>query len=88
VTVAEAEIELLAAEVAVTETWAGAGAVKGAVYSPVELMVPHVAPVQPLPLTLQLTPVVLVPLTLAWNCCCPPIASWTDFGKMLTVMGL
>ena len=44
------------------------GTVLGAVYRPVEETVPHDAPVQPLPVTLQVTPVFVDPVTVAVNC--------------------
>jgi hypothetical protein len=67
----------------VTVTAAGSGTDAGAVYFPVASIVPQLAPEQPVPATLQVTPwsaalvqaAVLVPLAqlrLALNCCVPP----------------
>jgi hypothetical protein len=68
VTVALADLLVLAAEVAVTVTSAGFGTVLGAVYRPVLETVPHDAPVQPVPVTLQITLVFVEPVTVAVNC--------------------
>lgn len=58
-----------AAEVAVTVTVCWLGTDDGAVYSPLLLTLPHADPEQPEPETLHVTAVLLVPLTLAVNCC-------------------
>lgn len=55
-------------EVAVTVTFDGEGAFAGAVYSPSSLTVPHVIPLHPVPVTLQMTTPSVVPLTVATNC--------------------
>jgi len=47
-------------------------------------MVPHAAPLQPVPLTLQVTAVFELPVTGAENCCVLPSATVALFG--LTVM--
>ena len=57
-----------AAEVAVTDTCAGLGTAEGAVYRPLVDIVPHVAPVQPLPATLHDTAVFVVSVTVAVSC--------------------
>ena len=57
-----------ATEVAVTDTGAGLGTAEGAVYRPLVDIVPHVAPVQPLPAMLQETAVFVVSVTVAVNC--------------------
>jgi hypothetical protein len=57
-----------AREVAVTVTFDGEGAFAGAVYSPSSLIVPHVIPLHPVPVTLQMTTPSVVPLILATNC--------------------
>ena len=62
----------LATEVAVTDTCAGLGTAEGAVYKPLVDMVPHVAPVQPLPAMLHDTAIFVVPVTVAVNCFCNP----------------
>ncbi len=63
VTVAEAAVSPSALAVAVTVTCGGLGTTLGAVYSPVEETVPHAAPEQPAPVTLHVTPVVVVFVT-------------------------
>jgi hypothetical protein len=50
------------------------GNVAGAVYRPVELIVPHSAPEQPAPLTRQRMAELGAPETAAWNCWVPPAA--------------
>lgn len=57
-----------AREVAVTVTFDGEGATAGAVYSPSSLIMPHVIPLHPAPLTLQMTTLSVVPLTVTANC--------------------
>ena len=54
-TVADPDTDESATEVAVTDTKAGLGAVEGAVYFPVESIVPQLAPIHPLPETFQET---------------------------------
>ena len=70
VTVTDALADLLgsATDVAVTVTNGGLGAVEGAVYRPDEVILPQSVPTQPVPLRLQVTAVLLVPVTLAVNC--------------------
>ena len=65
-----AEVDLLGSEtlVAVMVTVAGDGTAGGAVYSPLEVIVPQVAPLQPVPDTVQVTAVSEVPVTEAANC--------------------
>lgn len=60
VTRALPDLLVSATEVAVTVTWFGLGAVAGAVYSPLLLIVPHAAPLHPLPATVQVTAVLVV----------------------------
>jgi hypothetical protein len=57
-----------ATEVAVTDICAGLGTADGAVYRPPVDMDPHVAPVHPMPTTLQVTAVFVVLVTVAVNC--------------------
>ena len=57
-----------ATDVAVTDTWGGLGTVDGAVYRPLADIVPHEAPVQPLPTTLHETAVFVAFATVAVNC--------------------
>ena len=59
--------------VAVTVTAGGAGTLAGAVYSPVGVMVPNVAFPPTMLFTLQFTAILLVPVTLAVNCCVSPV---------------
>jgi hypothetical protein len=68
VTLAEADLVGSATLVAFTLTAAGEGTVAGATNIPVDEIVPHAAPVQPEPLTLQVTPVWEVPVTFPTNC--------------------
>jgi hypothetical protein len=65
-----ADADLLRSEmlVAVMVTVAAEGIVAGAVYSPVEEIVPQVAPLQLVPDTVQVTAVFDVPVTEATNC--------------------
>ena len=87
VTVAVADLVGSATLVAVTVTVAGDGIVPGAVYKPVELMVPHAAPVQPAPETLKVTAVFVVPVTVAVNCSVPLGAALPDPGLRVTATG-
>src|SRR5512134_3941492 len=57
VTVAATDFVVSACAVAATVTVGGTGTMEGAVYSPVALTVPHAAPVQPAPVTAQVTAV-------------------------------
>jgi hypothetical protein len=63
ITVAEPERVGSAWEVAVTVTLEGVGCVDGAVYSPFCDTVPQDVPAHPIPLTLHVTAVFLVPAT-------------------------
>lgn len=42
------------------------------------------APAQPKPVTLQVTAVLLFPVTAALNCCWAPVFSWTLAGETVT----
>ena len=84
VTAAVADFVLSAFDVAVTDTCAGLGMVLGAVYSPEELIVPHALPLQPEPVTLHATPVLLAPVTVAENWRLFPRTTWAVAGEMLT----
>ena len=68
--VTEADADLLGSDtlVAVIVKVAGEGAVAGAVYSPLEEIVPQVAPLQPVPDAVQVTAMFDVPVTEAANC--------------------
>jgi hypothetical protein len=87
VTLAVATALALATAVARTLTVAGLGATAGAVYRPDVLMVPTV-PLPPVtPLTDQLTPVLVLPVTAAPKACVAPGASVTLVGDTVTAMG-
>ena len=47
-------------------------------------MVPHAAPLQPDPATLQFTEVLLLFETVAVNCCWAPVSNWTLVGEIFT----
>lgn len=68
-TVAEADCDTSICEEALTITVGGEGTEAGAVYNPVELMVPQLVPEQPAPLRLHSTAVFVLPVTVVWNCC-------------------
>jgi hypothetical protein len=74
-TVTAAEADLLPSAM-LTACTVNVPAVAGAVYMPVPEMVPPVAD--------QETAVLLVPATVAVNCCVPPVESEADGGLMLT----
>ena len=84
VTVEDADFVVSAFEVAVTVTVAGLGTAEGAVYRPLLEIVPQVAPEQPLPLRLQLTAVLDMPVTVAVNCCVLPTTTVAVIGETLT----
>ena len=56
----------------------------GAVYTPEDVMVPHVIDTQPKPLTVQVTALFEVPVTVAVKGCCPPVPSCTLAGDTAT----
>jgi hypothetical protein len=87
VTAAFADFVLSAAEVAVTVTSGGLGNVAGAVYKPVEEIVPQDAPAQPVPLTLHVTLVFVAPVTVTVNCCLFPAATSIVVGEIFTATG-
>jgi hypothetical protein len=72
--VTEANADLVESDTLVAEmvTIAGDGAAAGAVYRPVEEIVPQVDPLQPVPDTVQVTAPFDVPVTEATNCCLAP----------------
>jgi len=72
VTDADADFVGSATEVAVTETCAGFGTVDSALYRPFVDIVPHALPLQPVPLTVHETAVLVVPVTVAVNCWVSP----------------
>jgi len=75
---------LSATEVAVTVARAGLGIVEGAVYSPVDDIVPQEPATQPIPETAQVTPLLELPVTVAVNCCWPFTAIVTFAGDTET----
>ena len=77
VTVADADAEVLALLVAVTVY---VPAVAGAVYRPLADIVPPVAD--------QVTAVLLLPVTVAVNCCVPPVGRDAEPGAMDTATAL
>lgn len=86
-TVADADRDVSAWAIAVTFTADGLGTVAGAVYKPAEVTVPHAGPVQPVPLTVQATAPLVLPLTNARNCRCPPTITSAVVGEMTTDIG-
>jgi len=72
VTTAEPDMAGSATEVAITVTCGEVGTLAGAVYKPFAVRVPHDDVPQLAPVNCQVTPVMVVPLTLATNCCCRP----------------
>src|SRR5579862_4870952 len=87
VTVAVADCNVSICAAALTVTVAGDGTIAGAVYNPPAVTVPHADPVQPVPLTLQLSAVFVLPVTVARNCCWPPTATCALVGVTLTATG-
>jgi hypothetical protein len=65
---AEADLVGSATLVTFTTTVAGDGTLVGGTYSPLLEIVPHAAPAQPMPVTLQVTAVFEAPVTVPTNC--------------------
>lgn len=84
VTVADPDLVGLESSVAVTATIGGLGAVAGAVYNPLELMLPQADPLQPLPDMLQMKTGLELPVSAAVNCNCAPGFTWAEGGDTLT----
>jgi len=84
VTVADPDLVGSESKVAVTATIGGLGALAGAVYSPLALMLPQADPLHPLPDRLQITTALELPLTLAVNCNWALGFSWAEGGDTLT----
>lgn len=85
VTVAVADFVGSAADVAVTITCAGLGTSAGAIYRPLDEIVPQLIPEQPLPLTFQVTLVLDDPPTVALNCCVLPVTTFALPGETLMI---
>ena len=86
VTLAEADLVGSATLVATTLTLAGEAAMEGAKKTaddPLVEIVPQDEPLQPAPLTLQLTAVFEVPVTLAVKSCVPEVGTEALIGLML-----
>jgi hypothetical protein len=88
VTTAEALLVESACDVAVTAIADGVGTVAGAVYNPLLSTVPHAEPAQPAPDTLQLTALLVVPVTVAVNCLVSPANTCALVGEILTTTGV
>jgi len=84
VTLAEAVLVVSATEVAVTETAVVVGRTVGAVYRPLVVTVPMSASPPVSPFTLQVTEVLLEPVTVVVNCCVVPPAMLAVVGEMVT----
>ena len=84
VTTADADCDTSICDVAFTMIVASVGTVDGAVYKPPEVMLPQLDPEQAAPLMLQSTAVLLLPATVARNCCWPSIATTAFVGEMDT----
>jgi hypothetical protein len=93
VTLALPDLEVSSVLVAVTVTMAGDGGADGAVYVavaapvPVLAIVPIVELPPAIPFTLQVTPVLVVPETLAVNTCAPPDGTLAVVGETLIAIG-
>lgn len=88
VTVAAALLVVSAMEIAVTVILAGEGTAVGAVYTPVESILPWVASPPGVPFTCQVTPVLVVLATAALNFCVPDTCSVALVGFTVTVTEL
>jgi hypothetical protein len=86
VIVALAIFVVSACATAETETAFGVGTTAGAVYKPLESIVPTLVFPPAAPFTCQFTPVVLVPLTVAVNCCVCLVCSVAEAGESVTVI--
>ncbi|MGH9208426.1 MAG: hypothetical protein ACRD1G_18045, partial [Acidimicrobiales bacterium] len=84
VTLADADLVISACETAATVTVAGLGTAAGAVYSPDVETVPTVALPPVTPFTCQVTAVLLVPVTVAVNCCVVPTCTDAEVGAIET----
>lgn len=85
VTEADAEAVVSACETAVTMVVAGFGTVDGAVYTPVDEMVPTAALPPAVPFTCQVTAVFVVLATDAMNCSELPAGTFAEAGEIVTL---
>jgi hypothetical protein len=81
VTLAEADLVGSATLVTVTLSVAGEGTLAGGVYSPPAEIEPQFAPLQPAALTAQVTLVLVLPVTVAVNCCGAPAETVATLGN-------
>src|ERR1700739_777883 len=87
-TVADPDTDESATEVAVTDTREGLGTVAGAVYFPVESIIPQLAPVQPDPETLHdTTGIAPNGSPVAMNCWIPLMATVAVTGETAMPVG-
>lgn len=61
-----------ASDVAIAVTIGGLGADGGARYRPPDVICPQAFPLHPVPARLQITTLLVVPVTVAVSCTCPP----------------
>jgi hypothetical protein len=87
VTAADADLVGSATLVAVTDTMPADGTTDGPVYNPPDETVPTVESPPATPFTHQVTPVFVVFVTLAVNCCVPDVGTDALVGEMDTETG-
>jgi hypothetical protein len=87
-TFAEADVVRSATLVAFSVTVAGEGTLDGAVYNPLVEIIPHAIPVQPAPLTVQISAVFEPPVTFPANCCVCPDVTVALFGLTVIATGV
>jgi hypothetical protein len=84
VTEAEADADVSACETAATVTVGGLGTASGAVYIPLEDMVPIAEFPPAVPFTCQVTVSSVAFVTVAMNCCSAPTPTVADVGEIAT----
>lgn len=84
ITVADADFEASATDLAVTVANEGLGTEPGAVYRPDDEIAPQDPPTQPVPETDHFTAVLPEPVTVEKNCCLPFTPRVTLVGEMAT----
>jgi hypothetical protein len=87
-TLAEADLVGSATLVAFTYTVGGEGTFTGGTYIPFTKIVPHVAPVQPAPVTVQVAAIFEAPVTFAKNCRALPTVTVALFGFTVMARGV